>query len=339
MQMVRRCCLVAVTALAVLIGAASAQAQATKLLPNDTELVLTINLKQILTSEVAKANKTLLDFAKQAIEQKLEDNPSSKYLKKANFNFLTDLHSISVAMPVGRDFGEGMIVLQGKFDAEKIEEAATEASKEAGGGLKIIEIANTKVFQVTPREDEKTIYVGVLDKKTMIACTSKTDFATAVARLSGSQAASFKAEFKSAVGALSNKQSISIAATSAALLKLMDKLPDAAAAQADKASPILKQLDGFSAFITIQKDIDFQIGVNTKDAETANQYAAASKAGLEFAKKLVGDKAKDDEKAAAALAVINSIQATATGVNLVIRGQISADTLEKILQLLPIPGN
>jgi len=339
MQLVRRSLLVAVSALAMLVGAASVQAQATKLLPNDTELVFTINLKQILSSEVAKANKALLDFAKQAIEQKLEDNPSSKYLKKANFNFLTDLHSITVAMPVGRDFGEGVIVLEGKFDAEKIEAAATEASQEAGGGLKVIEIANTKAFQVTPKEDEKTIYVGILNKKTMIACTSKADFATAVARLSGSEKSDFKAEFKSAVSAINSKQSISVAATSAALAKLADKAPEGAGDQARQAAVFLKQLDGFSVAITIQKDIDFQVGVISKDAKQSMDFANLVNLAVGGFRAKVAEKAKDDEKAAAALSVLKSVTATASGSTLMIRGQVSFDTLEKIMQLLPIPGN
>ena len=80
-----------------------------------------------------------------------------------------------------------------------------------GGGLKVIEIAGTKAFVVTPKEDGKTIYVGILNSQTMIGCTSKADFAAAVARLSGEQKASFKAEFKSALKAISGKQSLSMA--------------------------------------------------------------------------------------------------------------------------------
>jgi len=339
MQLVQRSFLAAFGVLALLVGAGSAQAQAIKLLPNDTELVFTLNLKQILTSEVAKANKTLLDFAKQAIEQKLDDNPANKYLKKANFNFLTDLHSVTVAMPVGRDFGEGMIVLEGKFDAEKIEEAVADAGNEAGEKLKVIEIAKTKAFQVTPKDDGKTIYVGILNSKTLIACTSKADFATAVARLTGSQQPSFKAEFKTAVSAINGKQSLSFAATSAALTKLADKAPEGAADQAKQAVGFLKDLDGFSAAVTIQKDIDFHLTVNTKDANKAMELGNLAKLGLGALRGKYAEEAKDNEKSAAILSVVKTITATTSGSSLTIRGQIAFDTLEKIMQLLPVPGN
>ena len=103
----------------------------------------------------------------------------------------------------------------------------------------------------------------------------------------------------------------------------------------------MKELDGFSAAITIQKDIDFQVAVNTKEAQT-KQWSLANLAKLAIGgvRGKVEEKAKDDERAAAALNVMKSITATATGSTLMIRGQISFETLEKIIQLIPgMPGN
>ena len=339
MNLTRRCWLAAVGALALLLAATSAPAQSTKLLPNDTEMIVTINLQQILKSEVVKANKTLLDIAKQKLEEKLDDSGAGKYLKKAGFDLFKDLSSIIVSVPGGRDAGEGFILLEGKFDADKIEEAATEASKEAGGGtLKIIEIANVKAYQVTPKEDDKTIYVGILNKKTMIACTSKKDFAEAVARLNGSKQATFKAEVMGLLETVNTKQSISIVATSAALAKLADKAPEGAGDKVKQVTVLLKQMEGISASISIEKNIDFQIGVNTKDNKTAMEYANMANLAIGVTKAKLTEQAKDNEKIAPALDVVNSIRATATGNNLLVRGQITFETLEKVLQNLPI-GN
>ena len=80
-------------------GATAVHAQATKLLPNDTEMIVTLNLKQILNSEIAKANKTLLDIAKGKIEEMLDDKGFGKYLKKADFDLFRDLSSITVGGP------------------------------------------------------------------------------------------------------------------------------------------------------------------------------------------------------------------------------------------------
>ena len=333
MQATRRFWLAAAGMVALLVGRVFPQAQANKLLPDDTELIVTINVQQILKSEVLKANKTLLDLAKQKIEEQLENNPAGKFFKKANFDLFTDLHSITVAAPGARDAGEGVVVLEGKFDAAKIEAAATEAV-DGGTGLKVIEIAKTKAFEITI-EDQKTIYVGVLSKKIMIATTSKADYTEAVARLNGVKQAAFKAEVRSLLKTTNNKQSISVLATSAVMTKLADKAPAGAGDQIKKAGEFLKGIEGLSMAITIEKNIDFQLGVNSKDEKSATDLANIAKFGIGVGKQSYVEKAKTDENAAVILAIINSVTTTVSGSNVLVRGQLTFENLEKLLQNLP----
>jgi hypothetical protein len=319
----------------VFVGAGSAQAQATKILPADTEMVVTFNLKQILGSEVAKSNQTLVDLGKAKIQEMLEDKGIAEHLKKADFDLFRDLTSVTIGVPGGRDPKEAFIVLEGNFDAEKIEKAVLDASKEEGG-LKIVKIANVKAFEVTPK-DEKTMYVGILNEKTMIACVTKADFAEAVARLNGSKTAgTFKSEsFKNRLETINRKQSISFAATSKIMGKLAENNPNAGNDQAKIAIAALQQLDGFSAAITIQKNIDFQVGINAKDAETAQKFAAMANGGLIVAKAKVAEQAKQDERFVPAVEIVNSLRANAKGANLVITGQITFETLGALLKSLP----
>ena len=122
------------------------------------------------------------------------------------------------------------------------------------------------------------------------------------------------------------------------MAKLAEKAPDGAQG-IQQATAMLKKLDGFSAAVTIQKDIDFELGVNMKDADTANQTAMFGNLGLAGVKQKIQDAAKDNEKLLPAVDVLKTIRITAKGSNLMVRGQISFETLEKILQSLPIPGN
>ena len=342
MQFARRFCIAAACALSLLLSSSAAQAQQTKLLPNDTEMIVTFNVQQILKSELLKGDqaKVIVEMAKAKINDGLDDKGIAKWFKQADFDLFQDLHSVTFAIPGGRDPEEGFIVLEGKFDAEKIEAAATEASKQAGGGLKVIRIAKVKAFEVSPK-DEKKMYVGVLNNKTMIACATKADFAEAVDRLNGEKAPNYKsAVFKGLLETVNNKQSISFVATSDMLAKLAEKAPEGAGgAQAAQAIALLKQLDGISTAVTIQKNIDFQLGVNTKDNETASKYAGLGNILIGAAKVKIGDEAKKNEKLVPAMEILNSIRVTAQGSNLVVRGQISLETLEKLLKDLPIPND
>jgi hypothetical protein len=323
--------------LAVSLCARPAQAQATKLLPNDAEMVVTVNLQQILKSEVLTGNKAILEILKAKFNEQMEEKGVDKYFKKAGFDPLVDLSSVTVAIPgAGRNQAEVVVILEGKFDGEKIEAAATEANKEQGGAMKVIQLANTKVFELSP-PNEKTIYIGVLSKKYMLATATKADFTEAVARMKGTKQSSLKPEVKSLLGVVNNKQSFSLVATGAALLKLSENAPQGAGGDGAKvAMAALDKLNGASIAITIAKNIDFEVGINTKDNQTATEFAGAVTAGVNIFKPNIAKQAKNDAKFAPALEVLESISAKAQGNNLMIRGQLSYETLGKILQNLPM---
>jgi hypothetical protein len=335
MQFARRMWTVAVCALGVLVSATAVEAQATKLLPSDTELIVAINVQQILKSEIAKSNKALIDLAKTKVADTLDEKGLDKWLKKADFDLFRDLSSMTFAIPNGRAPEEGFIVLEGKFDSDKIEAAALEASKEAGGGLKITKIAGVKAFEVTPK-DEKTMYVGILNKKTMIACATKKDFEEAVARSNDDKKPSFKSNLiKNLLSTVNDKQSISVIATSEIVAKLSENNPNAGNPQAKGALDQLKKMDAFSLAITIEKDIDFQVGVSAKDDKTAKDFANLSNVGLGVAKTQLKKLVENMEQLAPVLDVVETIRADAKGSNLLIRGQISSEALSKLLANLP----
>jgi hypothetical protein len=121
------------------------------------------------------------------------------------------------------------------------------------------------------------------------------------------------------------------------LVKLAEKAPEGAGGdQAKQAMAFLKQMEGFSTAVTIDKDIDFQLGVNTMDNETATKYAGLGNILMGAAKLKVAEQAKKDAKFAAAVEVLNTIQIEAKSSNLLIRGQITFDTLQKIMQNIPM---
>lgn len=339
MTIVRRFWLATACVFGLLASALPAQAQVSKLLPSDTELVVMFNLKQILGSEVLKGDtaKGLVELLKGKINEGLEEKGVDKYLKKAEFDMFKDLSSITFAVPGGRNPEEGIIVLDGKFDAEKIEAAAKDAAKEAGGGFKVTTIADVKAFEVSPK-GEKTAYVGILNPKTMIVTATKEDFADTVARFKGTKKQAFKSDaVKNLLETVNSKQSMSFIATSAVLAKMAENAPQGGGAQAKQALELMKTMEGFSAALTIAKDIDFQAGATTKDATTAGEYAKVVNLFLGGAKNKVAEQAKTDERAKVAVEILDTVRVTTQGSNLLIRGQVSFETLGKILQNLPMP--
>lgn len=120
-----------------------------KYLPNDTEIVLTVNVKQILDSELVKANKDAVDQGKAMLENQAGDNPAMKYLKAAGFDIFRDLHSVTVASSGAKE--PSAIIVTGKFDSAKITATAEEAAKDNPDSLKVTKLAQQTVFEITPR--------------------------------------------------------------------------------------------------------------------------------------------------------------------------------------------
>ena len=348
MRFTRPFWMVAVGVIGLLSAASAAQAQHTRLLPNDTEMVFSINLQQILKSDVVTKNEFLFGFVKGKIEETLKDKGITKFLEKADFDLFRDLHSITMSVPGGNRDGlklgdkkispqDGFIVITGNFDAEKIAAVAKDLDKEFGG-VKPIKIAHVNAFEIAPKE-EKKMYIGILDKSTAIASATKEDFVEAANRHAANKKAAFKSEsMRNLLETVNTKQSLSIVATSNIFAKLAENLPEGAQGdKLDKAMDILKQSNGFSAAITIEKDIDFLFGVDAKDKEAAKKLTGEIEGGIAAIKAFVAIQKKRNQDVGPLEDIVNTLKLTTTGNNLVVRGQVSFDLLSEILKSLPIP--
>src|SRR5262245_16165596 len=107
-------------------AAAPARAVDPKILPGDTELVVSLNIKQLLASDIAKQYKDILDQARGFIEGQIQNNPAAKYLEKAGFDLLRDLHGVTIATNGSKEVDAVFVVIEGKFDTEKVHKVAAE---------------------------------------------------------------------------------------------------------------------------------------------------------------------------------------------------------------------
>ena len=304
-----------------------------KLLPGDTEVVVTLNLKQMLDSEVAKQYKELLDQGRAFIEAELEKqkntNPALKYLEKAGFDLMRDLHSVTVASNGSKDVEAGFLVVEGKFNVAKINTVAEDAARENAELLKVTRMGSVNVIEFTPPGGEKRFYVALINDKTLVATASHDALKDAI---SGTPRKGLNANFKSLLKTTSSKQSFSFAASGVAIAKMLENAP---IPNADAAMGMIKNIDGISAALTLGKDIQFQLGVNSKDEETAKQMVGMGNFGLLAARTAVANKAKEDEKFQPLVDIAKTLRITSEGNNVVLRGEVTLENLEKLIKLAP----
>jgi hypothetical protein len=299
-----------------------------KYLPNDTEIVFTVNLKQILDSPLVKSNKDALDQGKAALENQFGDNPVLNNLKNAGFDIFRDLHSITVASDGGKE--PTAIIVEGTFNSEKLMAAAEEAAKEHPDCLKITRAGSQTVFEITPPGD-KVGFATLIKGKVLVATMTREGLTDILARLDGTKNSSLKKPFAVLLDTVNSNQSINFVATGPALAKLVTANP---VPNGEAASAVLQSIDGLSGAITVTKEVNFQLGINSKDEAAAKKMVQDGNTMLFLAQSLVGQKAQKDEKFAPAVDVVKTLRITSQGSNVLLRGTISFDVIEKAMKQL-----
>ncbi|MCS7046970.1 MAG: hypothetical protein NZO58_11485 [Gemmataceae bacterium] len=319
-------------ALVVALGAwlaASARAVDPKYLPGDTEIIISINFKQMRESEIAKQYKEILEQARGALEGQLQTIPAAKYLEKAGFDPINDVHAITVASNGSKEVENGFLVIEGKFNLEKINAALQELERESGDVLKISKIGATKVYELTPPQGNLKIYAAFVNNSTLVVCPTEAGLKGA---LSGNNNRGMKETIKALLKTTSSKQSISFLATGNALSKLTENAP---IPNGEVVAGALQNLDGISIAITLAKDIQFQLGINAKDEETAKDLAQKANVALLFVKTLATQKAKENEELQPLVEITKTLRVSNDGANMVLRADVSVENLEKLIKVLP----
>lgn len=312
------------------VGAVPLCAADLKYLPDDTEIVITVNFRQILTSELVKAQKEAIAQARAMLEQQVPAE-AQKWLKKAGFDLFKDLDSVTIALPAKKDAKEVLIVVDGSFQADKFYGTAEEAAKQYAGVLKVTKAGEQKLVEVTPPEKGDGMFVALAGDKVLVAGSTKAGLTTALARGAGNEKPKLKKEILTLLETTSPKQSISAVASGKALAKLLEsaKLPDG---QAQAIAPALQAIDGLSAAITITKDLQFQIGIGTKDAETANNLAKGANFGILLIKGVVAQKAQEDQKLMPLVDIVNTLRVTTMSSSVLFRGEATLDNIDKLIK-------
>jgi hypothetical protein len=151
----------------------------------------------------------------------------------------------------------------------------------------------------------------------------------ALDRATGKEKSVLKKNVKDLLQTVNAKQSISGIATGSALARALE---DAPIPNAQAIGPALAAIEGLSGALTIGKDIQFQLGIGTKDEETAKDFAQKANFGLIVAKGLLAQKAKEDMKLLPLVDVLNTLRAEAKGSSLVLRAEVTVENIEKLIK-------
>lgn len=314
-------------AAALLVALAVRAAEPEKYLPDDSTLVVHVNVKQALESPLGKAHLVPV------IQKQLKQNASfAQGFAALGLDPLKDFDSLTLASSgvsssnPDKEASKLTAVVRGAFDPDKVHAAADALIKEKPKELSVTLEGGVRVYQSTT--DEHTAYFALLDKTTLIAAGSK---ANVVAAVKGdARAPKFGKEMAALVAKADGKQTVwFVGQTPDELKKLLAKQP--------QTMEIADKVYSFSGGVTVAKGVAFGLDIHTADAKTAedvSQYIDAAKSLVLFATQSDKNLSKEvgPELLKALSEVVDAVQVGATKETATVRLKVSEDAVNRLVK-------
>lgn len=255
--------------LAVAAGLVAGQARAADvdaLLPAESEQVVSINVRQILDSDLIKK------YALGQLKQALEGNEAQKTLKELGLDPLKDVDRITGGL-WGEDAQniKGLFVVRGKFDPAKLFEAAKAAAQKDGDKVSIVKDGDVTLVKVAVQNRPDPVYLSVADEKTVLVGTDK-KLVTDAMKAGTSAKPAIKKDLAELVRQADDKASLYVVGVSNG--KVGDIPPNPLFDDPEKLKKQLETLKTTTMTLKVTTDIALEVVMGMKDADAADAFGA-----------------------------------------------------------------
>jgi hypothetical protein len=313
---------------AAVVTAPARAAEVDRFLPADTEMVFTLNVKQVLDSELVK--KYGLEQARDALKNHDEVND---ILKDLGFDPFKDLDRVIVALPAAEEADKGLVIAHGRYDLAKFEAKGKDAAKNHPDALKIHKVPDGLggqhlVYEVTiPEKRDTPLFVALPDKSTLLASPGKDYVVDALKKVNLKDKPALKnKDFQALLERMDNRQSLSLAVVGTALTKgNQGNLPE-------EVRKFLEQVDAVGGGVTVAEDVKLEVVISAKTAQSAKDLNKTITDGLANGKAILNLLAAQQPELAPVVEIVNTLKSTAKDKTVTLKAQISAEVIEKALK-------
>jgi hypothetical protein len=245
-----------------------------KLLPDETLGVFVFNIKLIRES---KAYATGLQ---KHADELLKKDEVQAILKEAGLDPTKDIDRAVLGIVPGRDgMGAPFIVVEGRFDPDKLAAAAESLGKKTGGAKKL-EIGKIKAYEIQFGPPEPAV-VAALNRNTLVLATSKEEIEQAAAKAEGKSKTAFKVkELSKLLNQLDPKDAFSAVCAA--------EMPFGGSATSNAGGAVTRTvftlgkegIESLLVSVQVTDQIAGKVTISVKDAATAKTLHAQFEAGL-----------------------------------------------------------
>lgn len=298
-----------------------------KLLPANTDTVASINVRQILDSDISKK------YAIEQVKQMLEGQDAKKLLNDLGLDPLKDIDRLVIAtIDTSKENTKFLMVVHGSFDPQKLFNTAEAQTKKDGDKFAMVKDGNTIMFKYQPDNGDPPVYGTVVNDKTVIAASDKKLIADALAaEMNGP--AKLKPELAALIKKMDEKASVYV--VSVVKGKFDDlKLPGGGNIPVDLSGveKVLPKAETIALSIRISVDVNVEVTFGMKDDESANDMQNTVDDLLKQIKPLAALAGAADERAKPLADVLNSIKTSAKNKDVIVTGRITGAAIGQMIR-------
>jgi hypothetical protein len=311
----------------VLLAAPARAAEADKLLPDDTTLIVSVNVKQVLDSPLGK--QVLVPALQQGLKQHAQVTQSLTALgldPLKDFDTLTLATSGVTSTDAETEAGKLTAIVHGNFDLTKVHATGDALIKQKK--LEMNMEGQTRIYE--NKTEKQTAYFAFLDKSSLVAAGNKANVLHAVT--SSGKAPKLSKEMTALLGKIDGKQPVWFAALASEEVKK-------GLAQLPQTSDVADKINGFSGVVAVDKEIKLGMAIHTADTKSATTVSQLLDDGLNFVKPLVkgndvaNQLGKDNALALANL--VDSIKVGASKDAATADLKITDEAIQKLMKAMP----
>jgi len=289
-----------------------------KYLPDGADGVININVRQLLDSAL---------FKKAGLDKALASEDTDKTLKALGLDPLKDIERVIITNDEAKG-GDPYVIIQGKFDPEKLHLAADLVAKQKKDVIKVHKTEQGKIYEVTKLEEivkvprqaagagldlkDKSVFAVIADKGNIVLVSSMESAESVLAKAAGKKTTKLaNKELAALIAKINPKQTIAVA------------LPE------QKGELKIKSITGG---VTVTDDVKIDVTVSTADADAAKALDEEIEKQLATGKEIAGVLVLNLKEFTPAIDILNGIKHDAKDANVAIKSEIKGETLEKLVK-------
>jgi hypothetical protein len=278
-------------------------------LPNDTEIVILVNVRQVLGSPLVARN---LDQIRQGL-QKVDE--LQKTLTALGFDLLRDLDSVTASSSEGSSPDRAVIVVHGRFDVPRFQAKAAEVARDMGNLLKVVKAGEYTLYEIAVPNDPRPIVVGLVDGTTIVASPNRDRVIDAFDVRAGKKRPAPSATFRQIMELADPTLSVALVAAGSALAK---------------GVPHAEQIQYLAGGVRVADDIRTDFTIATRDEESARTLTKMLEEGIPQGKYLLTIVAANRKELAPFVQILETLKVAGQGSVVTVRGQVTKEWIEQL---------